>query len=185
MEFIHQHRSPLLRNDGMCRAEIAQLIRTVEWELLGVAKFMEYHLSDREGEGFVQHMLASRPGDFTRDDLRSLIMIKRFPSWHPLHDAASKLLAKHVASFADRISSEPPGMSEDVQSLRQSIAGYRFSPALNEILHKIDSDIQEANDGFDQASTMRHIRSFFREASRERRLRTATAQAGCQGRHRP
>jgi len=163
LRLICHHRTHLLHLAGSRSAEIAHMIRTVEWELRGATECIEhYRLDGTPGPEFIHERLIGHPDDFTREDLHGLLDHFRRPE-HPIRKAALTLLGNYVASFAERIAAEPPGMSEDVASLKESIRNYGFNPDLNAILHKIDEELEKTADAFDQVATMRHIRSFFEE----------------------
>jgi hypothetical protein len=161
LRFIDQHRTTLLQATGRCRAEIAHLIRSIEWTLRGASQFIEYH-HDTEDTQFVHERLTNNPDDFAREDLHALLGHFR-RAGHPIRNAALNVLSNYVASFAKRIAAEPPGMSQDIESLKVAIQNYGFNPDLNAILQKIDDQLHESADAFDQVATMRHIRSFFEE----------------------
>ena len=158
---IDSYRTTLLCGHGSCRKEIADSVRTVEWDLRGASDFIERNDTDLgEGKQFICERLTNNPDDFSQEDLHALI--GRFVrTGHPIRTAALNVLSNYVASFAERIAAEPPGMSQDIESLKQSIRDYGFNPDLNAVLQKIDVELQETADAFDQAATMRHIRSFF------------------------
>lgn len=158
---IERWNTTLLREDGTRSSEIITMILTLEWELRGPSAFIECHNIGIGPEfQMIQHRLKISPEDFSVRDLHSLIQTQGVYC-HPVRELARQALGNHVATFAQRLSSEPPGMSEDLNSLKKSITDYGFSSQLNEVLQKIDDDIQDSADSFDQTATMKHIRSFF------------------------
>jgi len=168
LNFIDKNKTPLIWHDGKCRKKIADLVRSVEWELRGASEFIEcYLIDDFEYVVFIQERLSISPEKFTREDL--LAILGHFQDDKiPIRVLALKILSNNVASFAARMASEPPGMSHDLESLKRSIQNYSFNPDLNEILQKIDNELQqEDSDAFDQVATMRHIRSFFEKLHEE------------------
>ena len=163
LRVIDRRRIALLHAAGSRSAEIAHLIHTVEWDLRGASRFIQYHRSgDNRATQFIHERLTESPDDFTREDLHALLgRFKRVEN--PIRSAALNVLGNYVASFAERLAAEPPGMSQDVASLKQSIRNYGFNPDLNAILQKIDDALEKSADAIEQVATMRHIRSFFEE----------------------
>jgi hypothetical protein len=154
-------RAQLTHTAGPYRAQIARMVMTVEWELRGPTEYMkENHLGVSDESQFILNRLTNHPEEFTRDDLQALL--KQFGrAEHPLRLAALNVLAQHVVTFAERVTAEPPGLSRDIESLKKSIREYGFSPELNEVLEKVDQELEKSADAFDQLATMKHIRSFF------------------------
>jgi hypothetical protein len=165
LRMIDRHRTSLLHAVGKSSGEIAHLVRTIEWELRGTSQFIESHHIDPEDARLIHEQLINRPDDFGREDLHALLRYFRHPG-DSVRRAALTLLGKYVVSFAERIVAEPPGMTQDITSLQESIRNYGFNPDLNAILEKIDSELEKRADAFNQTATMRHIRSFFEELHR-------------------
>ena len=164
LQKIDQYGHHLLYIDGSSREEIAHLVLSVEWNLRSVSQFIRSHQCGITTiiEQFILERLTDHPDDFSHADLHTLLQhFQRHD--HPIRIATLDVLENYVASFTERIAAEPPGMSRDVESLKQSIRNYGFNPDLNAILQKIDDELQQAADAFDQAATMKHIRSFFEE----------------------
>lgn len=160
LQIIEKHSVYLLKTSGECRLEIAELIYSVQWDLMGASEFLSRYNLDSEVAEFINNRLSNNPEEFSNEDL--YLVLKYFQRTSlPIRDNALNILSNNVISFADRIASEPPGMSEDIESLKNSITDYGFSPELNEILNKIDDELQKPSDAFSQVATMKHIRSFF------------------------
>jgi len=160
LRLIDGNRTTLFNTSGDAREEIANLLREIEWDLRGATAVIADHHIGTDDTNFICKRLNSHPHDFSRDNLHTLIQ-QNTPSEHPIRIAAVECLSHYVSSLADRLTIEPPGMSLDIASLRRSITNYGFNSALNEVLQKIDDELQNDADAFDQAATMKHIRSFF------------------------
>jgi hypothetical protein len=142
------------------KAQIARIIIAAEWELKGPSEFLEQHglgLEDKYNQ-FISDRLETYPQDFSTENLHKIIHETRHSR---INQLALKTLTNRVVSFADRLAADPPGLSDDIESLKASIRNYGFSSDLNEVLQKIDEELKQPQDAFDQASTMRHIRSFY------------------------
>jgi len=162
LRLIAHNRTQLLMGQGSKSDETVHLIRTIEWNLRGASEFIKDHRLNTTDQKFILERLAENPDDFTDEDLNELVAAnQRFT--HPLRVAALDALSNRLASFAQRIDAEPPGLSEDIQSLKKSINDYGFTTDLNEILQKIDDELANKADAFDQTSIIRHIRSFFQD----------------------
>lgn len=161
-KIILHWRISLLHATGPRRADIANIVRTVEWELNGPSEYIEYHHIDTEDGPFILGRMNSHPHEFSDDDLYALTRYYKRTE-HPLNKAAVALLENRVVTLADRILAEPPKLSDDLVSLKESIRNYGFNPDLNAALQKIDQELEQVADAFDQAATMKHIRSFFEE----------------------
>ena len=159
LQLIDKHRSTLLNAAGSAQPEIADLVCEVEWALRGANAFIAADHAGMHGDNFIHDRLVNHPDDFTREALH--ILIHRYSAEHRIHTVAVERLSHHVSSLAERIASQPPRMSEDLAALKRSITNYGFTPALNEVLQKIDDQLQQEADPFDQVATMGHIRSFF------------------------
>jgi hypothetical protein len=161
LRMIEGNRTDLMYIVGHRRSPIAQMIMTAEWDLKGPSQFIEdHHLgAETEYSDFMQQRLTTNPEEFSPANLESII--RHFKPATPIHQAAVTALTNYVATFADRLTAEPPGLSDDVESLKQAIRDYGFSGDLDEVLAKIDDDLQKSKDAFDQTATMKHIRSFF------------------------
>ena len=109
---------------------------------------------------FLEDQLYRHSADFSREDLHTLIRLYPRPD-HPIHELAVEQLSRYVTSLADRLAAEQPGMSNDIATLKQSITNYGFSSELKEALQKVDEELAQSGDAFDQTATMKHIRSFF------------------------
>ncbi len=158
---IKRNRPYLILDIGDCAREIAHIVRSVEWQLLGTSTYLADYLGGASAEtAFVQEKIHVTPDDFTLEDLRAIVNTN-VPSLGTLRDDARTLIGKHVASFAEKLTSEPPGLSGDVAGLRKSIQSYGFNPDLDAILTKIDEQLELQADEFDQLATIRNIRSFF------------------------
>ncbi len=153
LEVIDRHQSYLQYGTASCKEDIAQMARNVEWDLRGPRQFIEFHSPwNPHDSQFIQEKLEKNPNDFSRTDLNLLLS---------LSTKFTAALSKHIASFAERLATDPPGMSQDIEALKRSIRDYGFNLDLNNILQKIDEELQKTADAFTQAGTMRHIRSFF------------------------
>lgn len=161
LRMIEGNRTELTSTVGTHRAKIAWMVITLEWELKGATAFIADHNLGHETEytQFMEQRLEKHPQEFTMSDLESLLKIYKRDV--PIRTKAVEAIGKYAATFADNLLAELPGMSEDVASLKKSIRSYGFSDTLNEILTKIDDDFHKPKDAFDQAATMRHIRSFY------------------------
>ena len=162
LRMIEGNRTSLMYTAGHQRSPIAEMIMTAEMELKGISEFINDHnlAFDNEYVEFIEQQLKANPEQFSSADLELLIRTFR-KEGQSIRETALDALATYVVTFADRLTAEPPGLSEDVDSLKRSICTFRFDPDLNDVLTKIDNDLEKSKDGFDQAATMKHIRSFF------------------------
>ncbi len=161
LAMIDQKRALLLVSGGTGQEEIAHAVRSIEWELLGPSQFIRTRSSVASDDiGFIHERLLKNPDDFDRNDINYLHDQFKHSS-HAIRDTILSELTKRMTSLAEQMLAEPPGMSQDIASLKKSITDYGFNPELNEILQKIDTELQSQSDAFDQVATMRHIRSFF------------------------
>jgi hypothetical protein len=161
---IQHNRTDLTYFRGQARSYIAETVILAEWELTGPSAFIEEHHLRAETEyiAFIERRLKSHPDEFSPADLEALIRHFRREEL-PIRQAALDSLANYVTKLADRLEADPPGMSDDLESLKRSIRSYGFGDELNEALEKIDAELQKSTDAFDQAATMKHIRSFFEQ----------------------
>jgi hypothetical protein len=162
LRMIEANRTSLMYTVGRQRSPIAEMIMTAEMELKGISLFIKDHnlAAETEYVHFIEQQLKAYPEQFSSADLELLIRTFR-KEGQSIRETALDALAKYVTTFADRLAAEPPGLSEDIESLKRSIGTFGFGPDLNDVLTKIDDDVHKSKDGFDQAATMKHIRSFF------------------------
>src|SRR5262249_41310714 len=52
-------------------------------------------------------------------------------------------------------------LSSDVEEVKKHVSSYRFNPELNEILNKVEEGMHARGDAFDQAATLKHLRTFY------------------------
>jgi len=160
LKLLDANRTTLLDTSGSGGEEIANHFREVEWALRGASGVIGCDHFGSYDSNFLHEKLISRPHDFSREDLHTLI--RQNPQTEdPIRISAVERLAEYVASFAERVAADPPGMSADIASLQRSINNYGFSSDLNEVLQKIDEELKKDADAFDKTATMKHIRSFF------------------------
>ena len=143
-------------------AEVAELVRSVEWELLGPNRFIATKpMLDLADAQFVCRKVVDNAHCLSRQSIHKLL--RELPGHLRTKYTPTLLnaLSQKVTTFADSLTAELPGLSKDVEALKSSITDYGFGEDLNEALTKIDESIAEQSDGFDVKATMGHIRSFF------------------------
>jgi hypothetical protein len=154
------HLIPLLQLRTALVNEVESMIVSAEWELQGATRFLEAHSNDTLGQyiSVIGSELQDNPQKFSRADLHKIL---NTASYSAIHELVAQRLGEQLTAFAERLTAEPLGMSQDIESLKRSINNYGFGNELNEALQKIDEELKRPQDAFDQAGTIRHIRSFY------------------------
>jgi hypothetical protein len=162
LRVIDGNRLDLAYHVGQARPEISRMIVTAEWVLKGPSKFIEDHpmVGETEISDFLEARLKTHLHEFSSDDLDALLSTYQRDN-QPINRIVLEAMGKRANALADRLKSEPPGLSGDMSYVNRAIQAYGFSPDLNAIQNKIDELLHQTGDGFDQAATMKHIRSFF------------------------
>lgn len=81
----------------------------------------------------------------------------------PRPDIIQKIERQHQLRLGKKISvmrQNPTEINRDVQAVMRRITDYGFTPALNELLQKIDDELAADGDDFDQSGNLKHIRTF-------------------------
>jgi hypothetical protein len=109
-------------------------------------------------EHFVSDMLIGREEDFPDDVLAN---IRQEYEGKQVSKLAYAALQKRLGHKARAHMKNPTDINKDVQAVKERITEYKFTPELNEILDKIADELAAGGDKFDQAASLKHLRTFF------------------------
>lgn len=132
------------------------------WNSAGTTMFVELiakgYASFPEYINLLNHKIRHEPGSFSPEMLVA-IELKAFACKQSIRDLRMRQLSRK----ADFLIEQPTEVNRDVESLKKRVADYGFPGELNELLSKIDEGLRTNQDGFDEAGTLKHIRTFAEE----------------------
>jgi len=95
---------------------------------------------------------------------------KQSSSW-PTQALVRKAQARKLAPIADHLIQNPSDVNRDIAEVKRRISEYSFNPDLNEVLDKVESALAAEGDQFDQAASLKHLRTFFEKLHEQAGLR--------------
>ena len=107
---------------------------------------------------YICEEIRQRPDQFSDEDLRFITTMNPFDSYTA--SLAQKVQTSRVAKKAAQARALPEELNRDAAAVQQRISRYDFDPELNDLLDKVDLNLG-VGDGFDQAATLKHLRTFF------------------------
>lgn len=153
-------------NLGLITGPVKSLFDLV-WVLCGPEQSMRTNFAKCHDQkailGYIRSKLKSEPDAFKDEDLDCI------EQTYSIHILVEPLLAIDLRRVrADRLKKEiaarrqiPTDLNTDVQTVRAKISAYSFGDDLNSLLQKVDDEMADDGDPFDQAAILKHLRTFF------------------------
>lgn len=130
------------------------------WKLFGpsrsIAMFPIY--DGRLVECFFEEKLRNHLDEFSDDDL---IRLGNQYLDKPLQQLTLRVRAQKMVPIANLLLANPADLNKDIVKVKSLVSAYQFAPELNEVLDKIEVELANEGDKFDQAASLKHLRTFF------------------------
>lgn len=107
---------------------------------------------------FLEAKFRNEVHDLSFEDLG--ICAKKSSSW-PTQPLVRKAQARKLVPIADHLLQNPSEVNRDIVEVKRRVSEYSFNPDLNEVLDKVETELAAGGDQFDQAASLKHLRTFF------------------------
>lgn len=129
------------------------------WETFGAERVCrvcnDKYLLDPEVRRLMIHKLESEPNSFTEDMLEKVD--KRFNDCRVFIE---EIRRNRLRQKSRALLSQPREINTDTKAVHDNLSKYGFGQDLNPLLDKVDLELGTATDAFDDAATLKHVRTF-------------------------
>ena len=139
----------------------------VLWQFEGRSKCIQQHFIGHSSplvDNFLKSKLVNDLQGLSQEDLERLANMY---NGQPLQGFIEVEQVRRLSGKADQLLKNPQELNKDVVEVRRRISQYNFHAELNELLSKVDDKLSAGGDKFDQAATIKHLRTFFEKMHRQ------------------
>jgi len=139
----------------------------VLWQFEGRTKCIQQHFVGHSSplvDTFLKSKLVNDMQGLSQDDLERLAFMY---SGQPLQGFIEVEQVRRLSGKADQLLKNPQELNKDVVEVKRRISQYNFHAELSELMSKVDDELAVGGDKFDQAATIKHLRTFFEKMHRQ------------------